>query len=108
MPRPYLERNVIYMRIKHWQGYGTVTAKKIRKTIHDGITTLVVEVRGNHEWGLARDDVYDLKRWLVDRFDKSARDISPYVIDYDYTNDYVTAPNGLDEERCIYTFEYMI
>lgn len=94
------------MRIKHWQGYGTVTAKKISKKVKDGETTLVVKVNGNHEWGLVREDIYDLKEWLIDRFDKSAKDVSPYSIDYDYEDGYATAADGCDEEYCIYTFTY--
>lgn len=93
------------MHIKHWQGYGFITAKKISKTVKNGITTLVIKVSGNHEWGLVREDIYDLKWWLIDRFDKSV-DISPYEIAYDYKSGYTTTANGLDEEYCIYTFTY--
>ena len=96
------------MRIKHWQGYGTVTAKKISKTAKDGETILVVKVSGNHEWGLVRDDIYDLKWWLIDRFDKNAKDVSPYSIDYDYSSGYKESANGLDEEYCVYTFVYSV
>lgn len=94
------------MRIKHWQGYGTVTAKKVRKTVRCGETTLVIKVSGNHEWGLVRNDAYDLKRWLIDRFDKSAKDINPYAMEYTYEDGYDTDDNGCDEEYCIYTFRY--
>lgn len=90
------------MRIKHWQGYGTVTAKKISKTMENGETVLVIKVSGNHEWGLVRDDAYDLKRWLIDRFDKSAKDLTWYNINYNYIDDY----DDNDEEYCIYTFRY--
>ena len=44
------------MKIKHWQGYGTVSATRIK----DKSCTLHVLVTGNHEWGLRRDDLYDL------------------------------------------------
>lgn len=96
------------MRIKHWQGYGTVTAKKISKTTKNGITTLVVRVNGNHEWGLVRNDIYDLKRWLIDKFDKSAADINPYSIDYNYEDGYERTASGIDEEYCKYTFVYSV
>ena len=94
------------MKIKHWQGYGCVNAKKIKKSTKRGMTTLVVEVTGNHEWGLRRDDMYDLKRWLVDRFDRSAKDIPYWNMEYVCGVDYFKAENGCDTERAIYTFTY--
>ena len=57
------------MKIKHWQGYGTVDARKIK----DG-AKLHIRVSGNHEWGLRRDDEYDLFNWLIRKFDKSIPD----------------------------------
>ena len=58
------------MKIKHWQGYGCVKATKVK----DNNCTLHIRVEGNHEWGLYRDDLYDLYNWLVKRFDKSIKD----------------------------------
>ena len=58
------------MKIKHWQGYGCVDAKRIPNKS----CTLHVRVHGEHEWGLRRDDDYDLFNWLVKRFDKSMTD----------------------------------
>ena len=96
------------MKIKHWQGYGCVEARKVKKTTKNGITNLVVEVMGNHEWGLVRRDVYDLKRWLVDRFDKSAKDISPYSIDYTLLLSTYERIGGLDVEKAVYSFTYEV
>lgn len=63
------------MRIKHWQGYGTVDAKRLSRTVdEDGIVVMRVKVSGDHEWGLVRDDPYDLKNWLIKRFDKDFKD----------------------------------
>ena len=62
------------MKIKHWQGYGTVEARRIPNKS----CTLHVRVSGQHEWGLRRDDMYDLFGWLVKRFDKSLKDV-PYA-----------------------------
>lgn len=61
------------MKIKHWQGYGTVTAtKKSKKTDKaTGLTTLVIHVEGNHEYGIERNDAYDVSNWLIKRFDKN-------------------------------------
>lgn len=97
------------MKIKHWQGYGSVTAKKVSKVTKNGVTTLVVKVTGNHEWGLVRDDIYDLKRWLIDRFDKTAADVWPYDINYRYEDGYSrNEEKGIDEEYCVYTFVYSV
>ena len=95
------------MKIKHWQGYGCVEARKVKKSTRNGITNLVVEVVGNHEWGLERRDVYDLKWWLVDRFDRSAKDINPYSIEYTLSSGYERI-NGLDVEKAVYSFSYEV
>lgn len=55
------------MKIKHWQGYGTVEAKRIK----NASCTLHIRVHGMHECGLRRDDEYDLYNWLVKKFDRS-------------------------------------
>jgi len=52
------------MKIKHWQGYGSVSAKLITKTPNE----IVIEVTGEHEYGLATDDGYTAKIWLLDKF----------------------------------------
>lgn len=57
-------------KIKHWAGYGTVQAGVIK----DGSCKLHVMVTGVHECGLRRDDLSDLYKWLVKRFDKSVPD----------------------------------
>lgn len=68
------------MKIKHWQGYGFVNAECIKKqnlsTLSDA-KIMQVKVKGDHEWGLIREDAYDVKRWLLERFDKSAKELSP-------------------------------
>ncbi len=58
------------MKIKHFQGYGSVNAVKVK----DDTCTLHVKVTGNHEWGIRRDDLYDLFNWLVKKFDKTVTD----------------------------------
>ena len=59
------------MRIRHFSGYGTVTATKCKDSTP---SFLHIKVQGNHEWGLERSDDYDLYNWLVKRFDKSVPD----------------------------------
>ena len=90
------------MKIKHWQGYGTVNAVKIK----DKNFTLSVKVSGNHEWGLRRDDIYDLFGWLVKKFDPAWKDktyaefakLRPevYIAHWDYEG----------TEYCEYKFRY--
>jgi len=58
------------MKIRHYQGYGCVNARKISNVGN----VLVVEVRGEHECGLVRDDNYDVFNWLVKRFDKTRKE----------------------------------
>ena len=93
------------MKIKHYAGYGTVTATKV-KNVQTGINTkqLVVKLVGNHECGLYRNDTYDIYNWLVKRFAKdcpSYRSIyQMYVLnDYDYSTKPLT-------EYAIYTIDY--
>lgn len=92
------------MRIKHFQGYGSVQAKKVSKTAIGNKTKLVVEVKGNHEWGLVRNDIYDVKRWLFDKFEKNFNG-QYYDIDMSIEDDYVKEGN-IDVEVATYTFIY--
>lgn len=87
------------MKIKHWQGYGTVNAVKLSMSRAPmGAVVLRIKVTGDHEWGLVRDDEYDLKNWLIKRFDKNFRDQRiGYTIDSGYENGH---------EYCVYTFAY--
>ena len=56
------------MRIKHYQGYGIVQARNIKDKKYG--SDLHIQVTGNHEWGLVREDVYDVYHWLVKKFNK--------------------------------------
>lgn len=78
-------------KIKHWAGYGTVQMEVVEKTK----SKLVVRIVGEHECGLDRDDVYDMKCWLFDRIYKN-NTISEYdlLMKVDYVN----------WRECIYTF----
>jgi GH18 family chitinase len=97
------------MRIKHFAGYGSIEAKKVSKTTFtneygEKKTKLVVRVKGNHEWGLVRDDIYDVKRWLFDKFEKNFLG-EDYEISMSVVDDYVKE-NGLGVEVAVYTFVY--
>lgn len=80
------------MKLKHWQGYGTVNAVKVEKTKD----SIVVKVEGDHEYGLVRDDVYDAKKWLLERFMPSTKEIPYYQFEL-----FVYRENC---ERVFYTF----
>lgn len=96
------------MKIKHFSGYGLVTATKLSKTtitdmFGDKGTQLKVKVVGNHERGLERDDSYDLYNWLIKRFDKKVQDYHRISIYLRYTmKSYYE--NGV--ECCEYEFIY--
>jgi DnaJ-class molecular chaperone len=97
------------MRVKHFAGYGSVEVKKVsKKTITNGYgekkTKMVLSVKGNHEWGNVRDDIYDVKRWIFDKFEKNFKG-NCYDIYMDVKDDYVKE-NGLDVEVATYTFVY--
>ena len=97
------------MRIKHYQGYGLVEVKKLsKKTIINGYgekkTEMVLRVKGNHECGLVRKDIYDVKRWIFDKFEKNFTK-SEYDIYMDIKSDYITE-NGTEVEIADYTFVY--
>lgn len=93
------------MKIKHFAGYGSVQAKKVSKTnIGNNKTKLVVEVKGDHEQGLVRNDIYDVKHWLFDKFEKNFKG-DEYDIDMSIENDYVKE-NGIDVEVATYKFIY--
>lgn len=92
------------MKIKHFAGYGSVQAKKVSKTKIGDKTKLVVEVKGNHEWGIVRNDIYVVRRWLFDKFEKNFKG-EYYDIAMSVQNDYVSE-NGMDVEVATYTFIY--
>ena len=97
------------MKLKHWQGYGTVEVKKISKKnittpYGEKKTKMVLQVKGNHEWGLVRDDVYDVRRWIFNKFEKNFTG-NDYEIDMTIKDDYINE-NGIDVEVATYTFVY--
>lgn len=91
------------MKIKHWQGYGCVNAKKVDEFVTGYNTRVVmIKVEGNHEYGLHRDDIYDVFNWLMKKFAKDCKsysDIETMTIadGYNYNTNTDTA---------MYTIEY--
>ena len=97
------------MRVKHFMGYGSVEVKKVsKKPIINGYgenkTKMVLRVKGNHECGLVREDIYDVKNWIFDKFEKNFTK-SEYDIYMDIKSDYITE-NGTEVEIADYTFVY--
>lgn len=97
------------MRVKHFAGYGSVEVKKVSKKpiINDygeNKTEMVLQVKGNHEWGLVRNDIYDVKRWIFEKFEKNFKG-NDYDIYMDIKDDYINE-NGIDVEVATYTFVY--
>lgn len=66
------------MKIKHWQGYGSVNAKVVEKTK----SSIVIEVTGDHEWGLVRNDAYDIKTWLLAKVAKDWVGVPSYLLSF--------------------------
>lgn len=97
------------MKVKHFAGYGSVEVKKESKTTFtneygEKKTKLVLVVKGNHEWGIVRDDIYDVKCWIFDKFEKNFTG-NDYDIAMTVQGDYIKE-NGLDVEVATYTFIY--
>ena len=95
------------MKIKHFAGYGCVNAHKVQK---DYSVRLHIVVEGNHEWGIIREDEYDLWNWLVRRFEHDVcsyeewHKMNPKIkIVPDHGIDLST---GMEIDRCHYYFEY--
>lgn len=87
-------------KIKHFAGYGTVNAGKIK----DNTCTLHIRVEGNHEWGIDTHDEWILYCWLVRRFDKHV----PEYRDWYLSRPAIDIHPGWDNETvtCDYCFTY--
>lgn len=92
------------MRIKHWQGYGSVNASVVRRitvSAKHNIKSILIKVSGNHEYGLVRNDYYDVFRWLLKRFDKQVQD-DRQIMNIDIESGY----DSNDVEYAYYTIVY--
>ena len=93
------------MRVKHFAGYGSVKVTKKSKTkLANNKTKLVLQVKGNHECGNVRDDIYDVRRWIFNKFEKNFTG-NDWEIQMNIEDDYVRE-NGIDVEVATYTFIY--
>lgn len=95
------------MRIKHFMGYGSINAKVVEKGLKTDVANgllrkyLKINVWGNHEYGLERDDEYDINNWLVKKVAK---------VDIDYKQiesvEYNYLPNIDGQEAVQYIIKY--
>ena len=97
------------MKVQHFAGYGSVEVKKVSKTTFTDEfgkkkTKMVLCVKGNHEWGIVRNDIYDVRKWIFNKFQKNFKG-NDYDIDMSIEDDYINE-NGIDVEVAIYTFVY--
>ena len=65
------------MKIKHWQGYGSVNAVK---TSEDKYHVEIV-VTGAHEYGLLTTDHYFIRTWLLAKVAKKWMGIPSHMLD---------------------------
>lgn len=89
------------MKIKHWQGYGTVEAVKVK----DFTCDLHIKVTGNHEYGLERNDTYDVFRWLVKRFKRNIGNDDRIIENMKLISGY-EKQNGISVEVCDYYINF--
>jgi len=94
------------MRVKHWQGYGCVNVKKVERKVDGSVVNLHLRVWGNHEWGIDRNDTYDVVRWIGTRCDKCLTDYRQVV--RMALDDRYEKINGLDTEVCDYYIMYLL
>ena len=95
------------MRIKHYQGYGSVNARVIKKGFSYGPRgktdrSVTIEVSGNHEYGIIVDsyDHYRLAQWLGKLGGFKEEDIESFdTKSFSQRNE----EKGIDEDHCIYT-----
>lgn len=89
------------MKIKHWQGYGSVNATRVKDK-----SCLHIRVTGNHECGLERRDDYDVWWWLVMRFKRGTTREDYYK--WKRNGGYVTMFEDYDERKKEWFCDYRI
>jgi hypothetical protein len=97
------------MKVKHFAGYGSVEVKKQSKVnftdeFGNKKTKLILVVKGNHERGIVRDDIFDVKHWIFDKFEKNFKG-DYFNIEMSIEDDYIKE-NGVGVEVAKYTFIY--
>lgn len=100
------------MEIKHFSGYGKVTAYKAGTTryfdnLGREVLNVIIHVEGNHEKGLvlSGDDAITkniLYNWLLKRFFRKPKDYT----DIDHIS-HTSYPSCNGNDCCIYTFTFL-
>lgn len=94
------------MKIKHWQGYGVLNAKALKKgLVYSSMVKnnyIVIEVKGNHECGLETYDHDFVFNWLLKKFDKNVES-SSQIKNIELESNW---DNQTKEEVCIYKIFY--
>ena len=67
-------------------------------------TELILQVKGNHEYGLVRNDAYDVRRWIFNKFEKNFTG-DDYEIDMTIKDEYIKKTH-IDVEVGTYQFVY--
>ena len=104
------------MKIKHYQGYGIVEAKKLKTRkltkAERGVEyadlplrEVQIFVKGNHECGLLTLEKYAVHRWLCTKLVKDCESFMD-IIDVN-AEPGMTKENGLDVETALYTIIYI-
>ncbi|MBO5435316.1 hypothetical protein J6A31_05825 [bacterium] len=98
------------MKIKHWQGYGCVSARKLsEKKLSETTAILKIEVKGNHECGIERNDTYDVFRWLLNDGKRFTKDCKTYrdIYKLNITTD-IVMENGQSVDIAYYEIYYRL
>ena len=96
-------------KLKHWQGYGCLDAKKLADYPYGyRRRKAVIQVEGNHEYGIILHEPYDVWNWLCKRFVKDClkwTNISDLKVTQVYS---VKDDEGRDVEAAVYEIEYTV
>lgn len=97
-----MNKEKIKMKVKHWQGYGSLNMKVIEKSKD----RVVIEVWGNHEYGIevGPGDKYRVCEWLLNKV-KGFKDATEEMIE-SYQEQFSVQRDegeGIDVDHNIYT-----
>ena len=92
------------MKIKHFAGYGSVTAKVESRSSN----TIVIHVWGSHERGVLLEDADDVFNWLCRKLDKKRwKEYESVFCPIDTkVESWWEEGERYDEEHCRYTITY--
>ena len=99
------------MKIKHYAGYGTVEATKVSERKLDGERFIRIKVKGNHEYGIHLDDIYEIAHWLLPKFSKEFKDGQKSYWDIKFmqlTDGYEKDDKGQTVDTCEYAIVYEV